>query len=136
LLVTISLARVLTEPFVQLKAGTSTTEEEIETFVRQRISERAAVPVEIILIDQMPMTGVGKIFKPQLRYVAARLVFERLVMPLAEGARRVDVSIGPDAEFGTLATVTIEGLVSEAAAKAINDALSRFQLRSRIVINR
>jgi fatty-acyl-CoA synthase len=121
--------------FVQLKSGSSATEDEIEAFARQHVPERAALPVEIILIDRMPLTGVGKIFKPELRYIAARLVFERLITPLAEGARRVDVSIGPDTEFGTLATVTIDGPISEAQSIAVKDALSRFQLRSRIVIN-
>jgi len=76
-----------------------------------------------------------QIFKPELRYIAARLVFERLITPLAEGARRVDISIGPDTEFGTLATVTIDGPISEAQSIAVKDALSRFQLRSQIVIN-
>ncbi len=122
--------------FVQLKADASATAEEIEAFVRQRIPERAAVPVEIIFTERMPLTAVGKIFKPQLRDIAARLVFERLVMPLAPTARRVDVSIGPDDEFGTIATVTVDGDITEAEVAAMGGALGRFQLRSRIVVKR
>ena len=50
---------------------------ELELWVRERTPERAAVPVEIVLIDPLPLTGVGKVFKPQLRWNAAQRVFSR-----------------------------------------------------------
>jgi len=37
---------------------------------RREISERAAVPRAVRVIDVMPLTAVGKIFKPQLRHDA------------------------------------------------------------------
>ena len=46
-----------------------------EAWVRERTPERAAVPVQVISIDPMPLTGVGKVFKPQLRWDAAGRVF-------------------------------------------------------------
>lgn len=53
--------------YVQLKPGTAATEQELAAFVRAHISERAALPKHIRIIDAMPLTGVGKIFKPELK---------------------------------------------------------------------
>ena len=39
---------------------------------RERTPERAAVPVQLYFIDAMPLTAVGKVFKPALRWDAAR----------------------------------------------------------------
>ena len=40
---------------------------------------RAAVPVAIYEIQPMPLTGVGKVFKPALRLDAARRVAKSLM---------------------------------------------------------
>ncbi|MDR3448577.1 MAG: acyl-CoA synthetase [Alphaproteobacteria bacterium] len=53
--------------YVQLKQGSHTTEEELAAFARARIGERAAQPKFIRLIDQIPLTTVGKLFKPALK---------------------------------------------------------------------
>ena len=45
-------------------------------FAQNNISERAAAPVHIEIISQLPLTAVGKIFKPDLRKIAIRRVFE------------------------------------------------------------
>ena len=57
--------------YVQLKPGATVAPGELEAWVRERTPERAAVPVQIYCIDPMPLTGVGKVFKPQLRWDAA-----------------------------------------------------------------
>ena len=53
--------------YVQLKQGSRATEEELAEFARARIGERAAQPKFIRLIDQIPLTSVGKLFKPALK---------------------------------------------------------------------
>src|SRR5271157_4697764 len=53
--------------YVQLKQGSRTTEEELAEFARARIGERAAQPKFIRLIDRIPLTTVGKLFKPALK---------------------------------------------------------------------
>ncbi|RKT14035.1 fatty-acyl-CoA synthase [Paraburkholderia sp. RAU2J] len=53
--------------YVQLKPGTTATEAELVEFLRHEINERAALPKGIRIIDAMPLTGVGKIFKPALK---------------------------------------------------------------------
>jgi len=56
--------------YVQLRPGASATESELLMHCRREISERAAVPRAVRVIDTMPLTAVGKIFKPQLRHDA------------------------------------------------------------------
>ena len=65
--------------YVQLKPGVKITSEELLSFCANTISERAAIPKEIIIIDAIPVTAVGKIFKPTLRNdITARLVKDTL----------------------------------------------------------
>jgi fatty-acyl-CoA synthase len=117
--------------FVQLKPGARVETEELRDFVRDRIAERAAVPDEVVVVQAMPLTGVGKIFKPQLRYEAARLVFERLAQSVVGRADGVMVEVGPHPEHGTFATITVAGTDDQAIAK-LRAALMPFQLRHEV----
>ncbi|MGL1432839.1 AMP-binding enzyme, partial [Vibrio parahaemolyticus] len=45
--------------YVQQKPGAKVEPGELENWVRERTPERAAVPVQVIPIDPMPVTGVG-----------------------------------------------------------------------------
>lgn len=52
--------------YVQLKPGASATSEELQAFATQHVHERAAWPRHVRVLDALPVTGVGKIFKPAL----------------------------------------------------------------------
>ncbi|KVO97482.1 acyl-CoA synthetase [Burkholderia ubonensis] len=53
--------------YVQLKPGTTATEHDLEVFMQQEIAERAALPKHVRIVEAIPLTGVGKIFKPELK---------------------------------------------------------------------
>ena len=53
--------------YVTLKAGMSVTEAELLEFLAPRIAERPAMPKRAYIIDAMPVTPIGKIYKPTLR---------------------------------------------------------------------
>ncbi|UZE04454.1 acyl-CoA synthetase [Pseudomonas corrugata] len=53
--------------YVQLRPGHDCTVEELEQFAQQHISERAAIPKRIEILEALPLTAVGKIFKPALQ---------------------------------------------------------------------
>ncbi|MGE3906062.1 MAG: acyl-CoA synthetase, partial [Reyranellaceae bacterium] len=93
--------------YVQLRPGMKVTGEELQEFARARVTERASAPVEVVLVDVMPTTGVGKIFKPALRFDAAQRTFARLLEPLKTEGIETEVSVGPHKEFGTMATVKL-----------------------------
>jgi len=121
--------------YIQLKAGASVAPGELEAWVRERTPERAAVPVEIVLIDPMPVTGVGKVFKPQLRWNAAQRVFTQTLAPLIEQGIRYEVSVGANDMHGSLATVTIQGVPigsREAVTQQVHEKLNPFVIRHEI----
>jgi fatty-acyl-CoA synthase len=142
----VSLAAVVGEPdayagelpvgYVQLRPGATVAAGELEAWVRERTPERAAVPVQIFPIDPMPLTGVGKVFKPKLRWDAATRVFTKILVPLKEKGVELSVSVGPHGSHGSIATVTIARVPEperEAVAEKVHTMLAPFVLRHQIV---
>jgi fatty-acyl-CoA synthase len=81
--------------YVSLLPGTTATEEELAEHARSHIGERPAWPRRILVVDDIPMTAVGKIFKPQLRQDAAeRLVTAVVTEQLGEPPTAVRASQG------------------------------------------
>ena len=143
----VALAAVIGQPdarvgelplaYVQLKPGATATSAELHEWVRARTPERAAIPVAVHVIEAIPLTGVGKVFKPQLRWAATRDVFSQLLAPLAPAGITVQVHVGADGTHGTLATVTLGGAAapatrSEMEAK-VRDQLGPFVIRHQII---
>jgi fatty-acyl-CoA synthase len=58
--------------FVTLKEGMQTSPAQLLADVTPHIAERPAVPKRILILDKMPTTPVGKIYKPALRALAAQ----------------------------------------------------------------
>lgn len=120
--------------YVQLRPGMKVSGEELQEFARARVTERASAPVEVVVIDLMPTTGVGKIFKPTLRYDAARRTFARLLESLKTEGIEAEVSVGPHKEFGTLATVRLTKAADRQAATAkIGELLGGFTIRHEVI---
>ena len=92
--------------YVQLEEGAEADAEELLKFARENISERAAIPKEIIIIDEIPLTSVGKIFKPQLVWKEVDKMYRQTVQDV-EGIEKVSVATGPDKVHGMRATVKI-----------------------------
>jgi fatty-acyl-CoA synthase len=93
--------------FVQLKPGAAIDAAELLAYVAERTPERAAVPVQLYFVDAIPLTAVGKVFKPALRSDAAERAVRRMLAPVAAAGCDVDVSVGSHAEHGSLVTVTL-----------------------------
>lgn len=53
--------------FVQLRAGSEVSGEDLQEYAMAHIAERPACPKRIIILDALPVTAVGKVFKPKLR---------------------------------------------------------------------
>ncbi|MNV79140.1 AMP-binding domain protein [compost metagenome] len=76
--------------FATLLPGEHVSAEDLLAFTAQRVDEAPAKPKRVTIIAQMPMTNVGKIYKPQLRAMAARHVVQ---MRVDEACR--DLGIDP-----------------------------------------
>ncbi len=61
--------------YVQLNEGERISEDELIAYCENKITEMAAVPKHVEIIEEMPLTAVGKIFKPELRKKAITRIF-------------------------------------------------------------
>lgn len=57
--------------FVTVRPGATVTGDELTSFAAQHITERAATPKAVTIVDSIPMTDVGKPYKVPLRATAA-----------------------------------------------------------------
>jgi fatty-acyl-CoA synthase len=123
--------------YVQLKPGAARPAAgELEAWVRERTPERAAVPVAVHVIETMPLTGVGKVFKPQLRWDAGGRAFTSALRELAPTGSEIAVAVGAHGTHGSLATVTIRGVPHAerpALEQRVRQALAPFVIRHEIV---
>jgi fatty-acyl-CoA synthase len=58
--------------FATLIPGAEATEDELLVFVNERVDEPPARPKRVTILETMPLTNVGKIYKPDLRVLAAQ----------------------------------------------------------------
>ena len=94
---------------MQLKTGLDAAPAELLKWVAARTPERAAVPTQLYVIDSIPLTAVGKVFKPALRTDAAERAVRRLLGFLREDGCTADVRVGAHDKHGTVITVQLEG---------------------------
>ena len=57
--------------FVTLATGTEPTPDELEAWAADHVPERAAAPRHVEIVDEIPLTSIGKPYKPELRRRAA-----------------------------------------------------------------
>jgi fatty-acyl-CoA synthase len=105
--------------YVQLAAGQSTSSAELMAFASAKIPERAAVPKRIEILDALPVTPVGKIFKPALQQREIALVIRHEAEAL--GISELGVEVVQDAKRGLVAQISV---ASKQAALA--QALGRY----------
>ncbi|MEZ5740017.1 MAG: hypothetical protein R3E68_11595 [Burkholderiaceae bacterium] len=65
--------------YVALHPGAGITGEQLLAWVRPHVSEAAAVPKAVRLVPTMPLTAIGKIYKPELQRQATEHVFAQLL---------------------------------------------------------
>jgi fatty-acyl-CoA synthase len=121
--------------FVQVQEGTGLNPEQILEYLNQEIGERAAIPKAVAIIDQMPLTPVGKIFKPALRWTAIKEVYETELRSLGNLAESVDVEVGEDKVHGSLALISIKSApeISHSQIEArVDEILALYTIRYRL----
>ena len=85
--------------FVQLVEGATASEEELKSFARGNVGERAAAPVDVTICDVLPVTAVGKIYKPELRKRAIKNAFHTALKP-AFSDTEFRINIADDKRLG------------------------------------
>ena len=77
--------------YVELCQGATVTEADLMAFAIDRIPERAARPKHLEILDELPKTAVGKVFKPDLRRRAIARVYDAALKEAGCDARVAEV---------------------------------------------
>lgn len=110
--------------YVELHPGTQVTAEELLRYAAQHIPERPAVPKEVVFLEKLPLTSVGKPIKHLLQLDAAQRVFNEVLQCVpGEWAVQV-VNTGGS---GLATTLTLKGSVAGARQKA-EEVLSAYAI--------
>jgi acyl-CoA synthetase (AMP-forming)/AMP-acid ligase II len=106
--------------YVELADGAAATTGDLMAFAMEKVPEHAAVPKYIEVMDELPKTAVGKIFKPALRKMAITRIYSAA---LAEAGIKADIKVVEDKTRGLVARVTPRDGAAEAD---IGAALGQF----------
>ena len=112
--------------FATLKPGSQVTEAELLAFTAERVDEGPAKPKSITVLSAMPVTNVGKIYKPELRTLATAAVVEKLIHN-AMSPLPIEFAQWPQVQAAGDAPVVVDARATPAAAwntlKPLLDAL-------------
>ncbi len=108
-----SFAGELPCAYVELVKGASVSPEELMEYAQKHVRERAAIPKHIEVLPELPKTAVGKVFKPDLRKLAIKRVYDAAL--LAAGLDAEVAEVYEDKKRGLVAKLRGTGPVDEGA---------------------
>jgi fatty-acyl-CoA synthase len=118
--------------YVQLVPGSQTTPSELVAFLSSCIAERAAIPKEIIIVDKLPLTAIGKPVKAALRRDIAERTF-RSVLSEATGlscdSGQLEIAVHADPTQGDVVAIVVVGAASTGQAEQaarLEEAMGRY----------
>ncbi|MGH1356126.1 MAG: AMP-binding enzyme, partial [Thalassovita sp.] len=97
--------------YVELVDGASVTAEELLKHCKVHVHERAAQPKFIEVLDELPKTAVGKVFKPDLRKRAITRIYNAALEEAKLNAKVV--SVIDSKKRGLVAQVERSGVVHD-----------------------
>jgi len=111
--------------YVQLKPFVAVNEAELLEHAAVHIPERAAIPKNVWITQSIPLTAVGKTFKPALRFDAIRRVFEEVLSSIDPA---ISVEVLADDRHGQLAHIRVPQLDDSRRAE-IEQRLAGFAVK-------
>lgn len=118
--------------YVELSEEADIQENDILQWAQSHIGERAAVPKAVYIVDQIPLTAVGKLFKPALRWDAIQRTYAEELKALGDLVETIDVNVQEDKVHGTMAQIRIkaaEGTDEQQLRSRITELLARYTVR-------
>ena len=85
--------------FVTVSSGSRVTPDELEAWAAEHVPERAAAPKHIEIVREIPLTAVGKPYKPELRRRAAEQAARDALAETAVGDRAKAVLVDASVEI-------------------------------------
>jgi len=107
--------------YVELVDGAAVTVKELAAHCEEHVHERAARPKHIEILDELPKTAVGKVFKPALRKKAITRVYNAALKEADVAAEVVEVV--ESKKLGLVAHLRKTGDVTD---EAVGNVLGQF----------
>ena len=111
--------------YVELVEGASVTPDELMSFCMQNVHERAAQPKHMTILNELPKTAVGKVFKPDLRKDAITRVYNAALEAAGVSARVV--SVIDDKKRGLVAQVAMTESEQQAIQTVLGDFINQWE---------
>ncbi|UDL07057.1 acyl-CoA synthetase [Marinobacter sp. CA1] len=92
--------------YVQTRPGHPATSAELLAFAGEHIAERAAIPKEVHIVPELPVTAIGKVYKPQLEMQEIEKCIAALAQQEIPG-QAVEIKVKQDPKHGVLASVAL-----------------------------
>jgi fatty-acyl-CoA synthase len=124
--------------FATLVPGHSATEAQLLAFVCAGVDEAPARPKAVNIIAQMPVTNVGKIYKPELRGMAAMNVANGLIDEICASlkvppAARPLVRVVNETGLAVTLDTAAAGAQADALRDRVQEALGRLPLKTQVL---
>jgi fatty-acyl-CoA synthase len=116
--------------YTSLREGQNTSEEELLAFAADHVLERAAVPKQVVIVDALPLTAVGKIYKPDLRRDAFRRVLEADLAEYLNTGAVTSIEVVEDKKYGQLARISL-ATIDDTQRAQIRRIVSRYPIETR-----
>lgn len=119
--------------FVTLKPGAQLAAEALLAQVAPRVYERPAVPKRVVVLEALPLTAVGKVYKPALRLRAAELKLHEVLaaaapgLPLQVRAREQGAAFVAEVEVAAPAEPALEERLRAALGAIAVETVFRFR---------
>jgi fatty-acyl-CoA synthase len=115
--------------YVTLLAGQQATEAELLDFAEANIPERAAIPKNVYIATELPLTAIGKILKPTLVKREITRVYTRELATVA-GLTVQSVTVRDDKQRGLVAEISATGTATnEVIAQALLGMAVPYEVR-------
>jgi fatty-acyl-CoA synthase len=118
--------------YVQLVPASKATAEDLAAFIAPRIAERAAMPKEIIVMDSLPLTNIGKPLKAVLRRDIAERTFQTILAEttgLSCENGQLGIVVEPHPTRGVVVAIALKGVNASAQpeqAARISEVMDRY----------
>jgi len=109
-------------PVAYVDVNSEVSADELLAWCEHHIGERAAIPKAVVVLPQLPVTGVGKIHKPTLLLREVEYVVEQELAELSELLAQFTVQAEPSKKHGTVVKLTLTAQAN-AAAGAVESAV-------------
>lgn len=95
----------------------------LRDYVDGHVNEPPAKPKRVVVLDALPVTAVGKIFKPALRDLAIREKVRSEIERVFDDGTQSDIHVGRDDRLNTVVTVEVQSSDPE-RLRQLADALT------------